>query len=362
MKIQCNKADFTEALQVVHSIVSGKGTLPILSNVLMEAAGDEVVLTTTDLEMGIRKNFKAKVTKEGAITLPAKRLHAIMRELPVEEVTLETGEQGEAVIRYRGSYFKILGLPKEEFPPFPDFKKQQSVTIPQSALKKAIRTTHYAVSHDESRYVLNGICMIMEKGKISAVATDGRRLAQCKLKANIEGGPQIIIPTKAILELSRILSDEGDAVLYIGNNQLAIDMEQCCLVSRLIEGHYPNYSQVIPQKCDCSFFLSREELLSATRRVALLTSDTSNSMKLTFSKNRLALSTNTPEVGEAKEELTISYAGEERSIAFNPHYLIDALKNLVDEEVVFEMQDGLNPGVVKSGDSFLYVIMPIRLS
>lgn len=364
MKLKCLKDDILGGLQTVQSIVSGRGTLPILSNVLLEARDGELVLTTTDLEMGMRKRIKAKVAKDGAITLPAKRLLAILRELPVTDIVMETSDQKEAVIKYDSSYVKILGLPKEEFPPLPDFRKNRSLKVPQKALGEMIRKTHYAISHDESRYVLNGMHLIFSQGRITAVATDGRRLALCETAAGDPEGVDrgIIIPTKAVLELGRVVEAEGEIEIFLGDNQAAFSREDCSLVTRLIEGHFPNYQQVIPPKLEHKLTLGREELLAAVRRAALLTSEQLNSIKIALTKNRLVVSSNTPDVGEAREEMVIAYAGEDVAIAFNPHYLIDVLKNLDEQEVTFEFTDALNPGVVRSGKSFLYVIMPIRLS
>ena len=364
MNIKCAKDEILEGLQTVQNIVGGKGTLPILSNVLLEAREGELVLTTTDLEVGMRKRVKAKVIKEGAITLPAKRLLAILRELPVSEVVMEASDQKEVTIKYDASYFKVLGLPKDEFPPLPEFRKNRSLKIPQGAMGEMIRKTHYAISHDESRYVLNGLYLLLSKGSITAVATDGRRLALCEIGAAVPEGIDrgIIIPTKAVSELGRILGAEGDIELFLGENQAAFSRDDCALVTRLIEGHFPSYQQVVPQKSEYKLILGREELLSAVRRAALLTSEQSNSIKVSLKKNMLIVSTNTPDVGEAREEMVISYGGEEVAIAFNPDYLIDVLKNLEEQEITFEFTDALNPGVVRSGKSFLYVIMPIRLS
>ena len=252
MKIKCAKDEILEGLQIVQSIVSGKGTLPILSNVLLETCEGELVLTTTDLEVGMRKRVKAKIIKEGAITLPAKRLLAILRELPVSEVVMEASDQKEVTIMYDASYFKVLGLPKDEFPPLPDFRKNRSLKVPQGAMGEMIRKTHYAVSHDESRYVLNGLYLMLSKGCITAVATDGRRLALCEIAAAVPEGIDrgIIVPTKAVLELGRILGAEGDVELFLGENQVAFSRDDCSLVTRLIEGHFPNYQQVVPQRSE----------------------------------------------------------------------------------------------------------------
>jgi DNA polymerase-3 subunit beta len=380
MKIKCMKQDILDGLQAVQSIVGGKTPIPILSNVLLEAEGKELVLTTTDLEVGMRRKIAAKVEKKGAITLPAKRLLAILRELPVSEVTLEAIDGKEVEIRHEASYFKVLGLPKDDFPKLPEFDKTGALKIARAPFADLIRKTHYAVSHDESRYVLNGLYLLLSKGKVTGVATDGRRLALCEIPAEVPEGADrgVIIPTKAVIELGRILDrkkteegekkseKKGDAEdevqIFLGDTQAAFSTGDCTLVTRLVEGHFPNYQQVVPQKSAHKLLIGREELLAAARRVSLLTSDQSNSIKVALKKNRLILSMNTPEVGEAWEELTITYTGDEFAIAFNPQYLVDVLKNLDEGEVTFELTDALNPGVIRSGKSFLYVIMPIRLT
>ncbi|MCX6357417.1 MAG: DNA polymerase III subunit beta [Candidatus Aureabacteria bacterium] len=365
MKLKCQRDEILSGIQAVQSIVSTKGTLPILSNVLLEAVGDELILTTTDLEVGMRTRVKAKVSAKGAITIPAKRLFAILRELPVSEVVMESDGKKEMVIRYDSSYFKVLGLPKDDFPPFPDFQKNRALKIAQAPFADLIRKTHYAVSTDESRYVLNGLYLIFGKGKITGVATDGRRLAHCEMASPVPDGIDrgIIVPSKAVMELGRMLTGtEGDMEIFLGENQVAFNKGDCTLVTRLIEGHFPNYQQVIPQKATIKLQLDRAELLAAVRRVGLLTSEQANSVKLALKKNRIIISSNTPDVGEAREELVISYAGEEVTIAFNPQYMLDALKNLEEKEIALEVTDGLNPGVIRSGKSFLYVIMPIRIA
>lgn len=364
MKVQCTKEEILEGLQMVQSVVSAKTTMPMLANVLLQAGGDTLEMTTTDLEVGMRKTVSAKVVKAGEITLPAKRLFAILRELPVTDVVLETSSNNQAVIKYGASFFRVLGLPTDDFPRLPKFKKSGSLSIDQKLLKAMIKKTSYAISHDESRYVLNGLYIIISKGRITGVATDGRRLALCEIpvKTAQEQDRGVILPTKAVQELSRFLGDEGEVTLSLGENQVEFGTGDCTLVTRLVEGHFPNYNQVIPSRSTVSFTLDREEFLSATRRVSLVTSEQSNSIKLSFQKNRLVINSNTPDVGEAREELTIAYAGDEITIAFNPDFLIDVLKNLDEPEVSLELIDSLNPGVVRCGKSFTYVIMPIRLS
>ncbi len=374
MKIKCAKQDFIESLQSVQGIVGAKAPIQILSNVLLEAEGKDLLLTATDLEVGIRRRIPAKVERKGAITLHAKRLLSILRELPVAEVALEATDGKDAEIRYDASYFKMFCLPKDDFPKLPQFDKGGALKLPRGPLADLIRKTHYAVSHDESRYVLNGLYLLLSKGSARGVATDGRRLALCDIPADIPEGEDrgVIIPTKAVLELGRILEwkkaeegekEGGDTVqVFLGETQAAFSLGDCTLVTRLVEGHFPNYQQVIPQKAAHKLLLGREELLAGARRMSLLATEHANSIKIALKKNRLILSANAPGVGEAREEMSISYSGEELSIAFNPQFLVDVRRNLDEEEVALELTDALNPGVIRSGKSFLYVIMPIRLS
>ncbi|MDD5556136.1 MAG: DNA polymerase III subunit beta [bacterium] len=364
MKITCARDEILDGIQSVQNVSGLRGTIPILANVLIEAGKDSVTFTATDLEVGIRRTIPARVERKGAITLPAKRLHAILRELPGKDVSLEAGDQKEAVIRHGTSFFRILAMPKEEFPDLPDHTGWPSVSVPQALLAELIRLTSYAISRDESRYVLTGLYLAVSKNKITGVATDGRRLAHYETAVEGLDGKdrKMLIPAKAVAEIGRILSAEGDASIHMGTNQAAVSVGSCTLVTRLIEGHFPNYDQVIPSKPKHVLALDREELLNATRRVALMTSEQANSVRMALRKNSLVISTAAPDVGEAREELTIAYAGEEVVIAFNPHFLTDALKSIVEKEITFEFTDALNPGLIRSGKSFLYVIMPIRLT
>jgi len=364
MKVQSNKEAFLNCIQMVQNIVSTKTTLPILSNVLLETEKDALSLTTTDLEVGIKCRFPAKVSEEGAITLPAKRLSNIVRELPDKGISVDVEGNNIATIKCGTSFFKIMGMAKDEFPKLPRFSDTASFKIEQKVFKELIRKTCYAISHDETRYVLNGLYLVAREGKLMAVATDGRRLALIEKEYELPASLNVsaIIPIKAILELSRILQDDGKIKLSFSSNQIAFDMEDSMLVSRLIEGTFPSYQQVIPAKINERVPLGREEFLSAVKRVSVLVSEKLNSIKLTFAKGKLTVSVNSPEIGEAREEMQIPYDGKEIVIAFNPAYLLDVLKALEDETIFFELIDSTNPGIIKTDYHFVYVIMPMRLS
>jgi DNA polymerase III subunit beta len=364
MKFSVTKEKLLECLQQVQNVVSTRTTLPILSNVLLQANGNVVHLTTTDLDVGVRGSFEADVEKEGATTLPARRLFTIIRELPSSAISFDIDGKNAASIRSGQSFFKILGLPEEEFPPLPKFDEAKVVTIAQKDLRDGLRKTSYAISTDETRYVLNGVLFSFKDNKLTLVATDGRRLAMLDIELEFPRSHEadIIVPTKAVAELQRLLTDDGDVRVSVSSGQIAFDLNNTLLVSKLIEGNYPNYKQVIPGEMKERVTLERETFLNSLKRVSLLASDKSNSIKLNFSKNNIEITANTPEVGEAKESLPVAYKGREFSIAFNPEFLMAPLRNLAEDEIFLDLIDEMSPGVIKIQSPFLYVLMPMRIS
>ena len=364
MKLSVSKEKLLEGLQTVQNVVSTRTTLPILSNVLLEAADGQLLLTTTDLDVGMRGGVEATVEKPGAATLPARRLFNIVRELPSAEILLEVDSKSVASIRCGPSYFKILGLPQEEFPPLPKFEGAKTFTLRQKDLKDGLKKTAYAISTDETRYVLNGILFSFKDNKLTLVATDGRRLALVDIELEFPRSHEVdlILPTKAVTELSRLVSEEGDIKMSVSDNQVAFEVDGTLLVSKLIEGNYPNYRQVIPPEAKERITLERESFLSTVHRVSLLSSEKSNSVKLVFSKNNIDIIATTPEVGEARESLPVSYKGREFSVAFNPEFLMAPLRALPNDEVFLDLIDEMSPGVIKVQSPFLYVLMPMRIS
>ena len=364
MKFSVSKEKLLAGLQTVQNVVSTRTTLPILSNVLLQAANGQVRLTTTDLDVGVSGTIDAQVEKDGGTTLPARRLATIVRELPAAEVQVEVDSKNVASIRCGQSFFKILGLPEEEFPPLPRFEEAKSFTLSQQALRDALKKTSYAISTDETRYVLNGILFSFKENKLTMVATDGRRLAMLDLEVEFARSQEaeIIVPTKCVTELGRLLGDDGEVKMSIAENQVAFEVGGTLLVSKLIEGNYPNYRQVIPGEAKERITLERELFLNAVHRVSLLSSEKSNSVKLVFTKNNIEIAANTPDVGEAKESLAVAYKGREFSIAFNPEFLQAPLRNLSNDEVYLDLIDEMSPGVIKIQSPFLYVLMPMRIS
>jgi DNA polymerase III subunit beta len=369
MNLTIAKDQIIAGLQAVQNVVSTRTTLPILSNVLLRAADGKVEFTATDLDVTVACSVEAKVTKAGATTVPVKNLFGIVRELNGGEIEIETDEKNVTSIRSGSSYFKIHGLAAEEFPPLPKFKDDKKVGLQQETVRAMLKKTSFAVSTDESRYVLNGIFVSLKDGKMTLVATDGRRLALVDEEVEIseKSTGEFIVPAKAINELNRLLQDKGEVELKFGENQASFALKDdkgfsVLLITKLIEGNYPNYRQVIPGEAKERIPINREELLQALRRAEIMTSEKANSVKMTFGKNQLAITANSPEVGEARETLAVNYKGKEMAIAFNPRYLIDPLAALSEDEVFIELIDELSPGVLKINGPFLYVVMPMRLS
>jgi DNA polymerase-3 subunit beta len=364
MKFRISKEAFLDGLQKVQHVVSSRTTLPILSNVLLVARDGRLQFTTTDLDVGITGSVEANVEKEGATTLPAKRLVSIVRELPASEVEVSVDSKNHASIRSGPSFFKIIGLSETEFPPLPDFANAKEFRIPQNILRDGLRKTAYAISTDETRYVLNGIFTSFRDGKITLVATDGRRLAMVDADLEFPASHEtdVIIPSKAVQELQRLLGDSGDVIVRLSDSQISFTIGDSLLCSKLIEGNYPNYRQVIPGDSNERVVIGREALLETVRRVSLLSSDKSNSVKLVFSENRIEVTANSPDVGEAQESMDVIYQGPPMQIAFNPEFLQAPLRNLDSDDVYLDLIDEMSPGVLRIEGTFLYVLMPMRVT
>jgi DNA polymerase-3 subunit beta len=364
MKFRISKEAFLDGLQKVQHVVSSRTTLPILSNVLLVAKDGRIQFTTTDLDVGITGSVEAQIEKEGATTLPAKRLVSIVRELPASEVEVSVDAKNHASIRSGPSFFKIIGLGEAEFPPLPDFAGAREFKIPQLVLRDGLKKTFYAISTDETRYVLNGIFTSFRDGKLTLVATDGRRLAMVDADLEFPASHEtdVIIPTKAVQELQRLLGEAGDVLVKLSDSQISFTVGDSLLCSKLIEGNYPNYRQVIPGDSNERVVISREALLETVRRVSLLSSEKSNSVKLVFSENRIEVTANSPDVGEAQESMDVIYQGPPMQIAFNPEFLQAPLRNLDSDDVYLDLIDEMSPGVLRIEGTFLYVLMPMRVT
>jgi len=381
MKFKINRDHFSNGLQQVLNVVGSKASMPILSNVLIEAEADTISLTTTNLDLGICAKIKANVEEAGAITLPVKRLATIVKELPNNEVKVEAGTNNQTKIASGGSLFRIMGISQEEFPALPEFSDDRSFTIEQSTLIGMLKSVSYGQSGDETRYMLNGVYFNFTEaeetgtsGKLSLVATDGRRLA--KIDHDMEVGEgmsgSLILPAKTVSELGRLL-DKGESLkISFNDRRVAFQIQTADdeagfvgdihLVSKVVEGNYPNYQQVIPKETHQRIKVERELFLQSIHRAALVTTDKSNSVKIQISNNLMEISASSPDFGESHESMAIDYSGPDLQVAFNPGFLMDPLKALSKDEIFFELKDEVSPGVFKTLESFLCVIMPVRLT
>ena len=364
MKFTISQEAFADGLTNAVSAVNPRSTLPILSNVLLQASGDALTLTATDLDFTVRTKVQAKTGKQGSTTLPAKRLSTLVKDLPKTEIDVEVDAKSVATLRSGAGVYKIFGLPEAEFPGLPAFEGAVEFKLKSSDLKDALRKTHYAISLDETRYVLNGIFFSFKGDKLTLVATDGRRLARAEvndLEIPKSQEREFIVRTKDIQELMRALKDDGDVVVRLAQNMVQFDCGPTTLISKLVEGNYPNYVQVIPTKVNERVTVERETLLNAVRRVSLLNTEMTASVRLNFAKGKIEITSNTPEVGEAREEMAVNYKGKDISIAFNPEFLMAPLRYLSEDEVHFELIDDISPGVIKINAPFVYVLMPMRV-
>ncbi len=374
MKLSITKSEFLRGLGRIQSIVEKRNSMPILANTLIEApeSGKDAMLqlAATDLEVGVRSQHLANVTEAGGLTVSAKKLFEIVRELSDEKIELEATANSYLEIRCNRSRFTLAGTAAEEYPTLPEFNPEKTVPVSSAILSAMIERTMYAASVDETRYNLNGVYLevLNETDEIRLVATDGHRLA-CVDRA-IEGdisalASGVIIPRKGLGELKRLV-DEDDAEeieLAFANNSGLARKGDVTLVMRLIEGEFPNYNQVIPKDLTRHLILPTDSLIQAVRRVALLSSERSRAVKLELSDGQLVITSNNPDLGDAREELDVDYAGEPLSIGFNAKYLLDAINAIQLKEVRFSFQDELSPSRLTPPDDekTLAVVMPMRI-
>jgi DNA polymerase-3 subunit beta len=344
--------------------------LPVLSNILVESNGGTLRLSSTDLEVGIRCEVKADIKEPGAITVPARILNEFLRTLEDgRELSVKVGEGQKIEIRAGRDRCVLIGLSKDDYPVLPEFSQEKAVAVPAALLREMIKKTVFAVSTDETRYVLNGVNIILEKGKVTLVATDGRRLAFVQRNGtDKKAQANAIVPTKAMQELQRILANEGSGgepvYMSFTENQVTFQYKTTIILSRLIEGHFPNFEQVIPKSHDIEVKFNVKKLLSATQRAAVGTLEKGGSVRYNLSKGKLQISASAQGRVEVEAEIEADYAGEPLTIAFNPQYLADVFRSLEEGDVLLELTTPLNPGVIRPAgdDGYKYVVMPMQLS
>jgi DNA polymerase III subunit beta len=364
MEVVIDRDAFLKGLQMVQNIVEPRQTLPILANVLLEAEGESVRMTATDLEVGARVSVPAKVGGKGAITVSARKLAEIVKELPAAAVALKVTENVTVSLRCGGATYRLVGLAPDDFPPVVPASPQSWVTLEAKILREMLTQTSFAVSHDETRYALNGVLFVFQGKDVRMVATDGHRLAlSTRSLGNAIPSATGIVPRKAVTEIMRVLGAGEEVQIAITENQFVLQMPNFVMTARLIEGQFPNYDAVIPRTQPGRLSAPRSSLTAALRRVAVMAEERNKPVKLALSPGSLKVTASSQELGEAEEILEVEYAGEEMVIGFNSRYLLEAMAALDKDQVMFEIKDAQSPGVIKSAEDEGYccVIMPMRI-
>lgn len=366
MEILVRRNDLVKELHLVQGIVERKNSIPILSNVLVEARPDELRISATDLDVSLRCGCAAQVVKEGAVTLGAKKLYEIVRSLPESDIRLEVQEDAWATIECERSVFRMAGLPREDYPTLPEGKAGKAVDISADVLRALIQRTGFAITAEDARYYLAGALLVLEGSEAAMVATDGHRLAYARAKTEQEVSEtiKVLVPRKAILELGRLIEGEETVGFQRAEGHLIFSAGGRTLASKLVEAQFPAYEKVITVTGDKKLTLGREALHAAIRRVSLLSSERNRAIKVSVSEGALELSASSPELGEAKESLPIDFEGEAVDIGFNAQYLLDFLAAAGTDEIVLELRDAESQGLLRpAGDDengYRYVVMPMR--
>ncbi|MDR3721051.1 MAG: DNA polymerase III subunit beta [Candidatus Acidoferrales bacterium] len=370
MEFSVKKFDLLEELLLTQGVVERKTTIPILSNLLCEAKGNSLTITATDLELSIRTSCEAKVKKEGAGTIPAKKLLELVRLLPDEEIRFKLLENHYVQITCDRKSYKMVGMSKDNFPALPDFP-HALVKIPVKLLASVIAKTTFAISLEESRYTLNGALLVVKPTSLTMVATDGHRLAMVETDHKFDGLPtetRVLIPKKAMNEVQRLAAESGDdAVVEFGQDEshLFFQFGGRLLTCRKLTGQFPNYEAVLPRDVNKTVTIERSELQDALRRVSQLADQRSHAVKFMLAKEGLEISASSPEYGEAKEAIEKEYKGDPIAIGFNAQYLLDFLAAAADGPISFELKDEQSAGQLRPlGDEstrYRYVVMPMRI-
>ncbi|MGN6368351.1 MAG: DNA polymerase III subunit beta [Phycisphaerae bacterium] len=378
MKVLINRAALVEALGLASSVVLSRTPKPVLTCVKLVAGtgaggtgAKTLTVVATDMELALQYTLtQVDIATPGVALIPAGKLSEIVNNSPDDTLTLDTNQDTTA-IKGSDAQYKVFGYNPEEFPPVSSFDGSPDFSLTAGSLRQLLDRTRFAAAREMTRYAINGVLFEKKGKKLSLVATDGHRLAQTKDDTISEGGKDVsaVVPIKAINLIERLLTDPEQTVsLQFKENKLFVQISSetggvsATMSTSLVEGTFPPYGDVIPKDSDKKVTLNRERFFSAVRRAALLTNEESKGVRLAFSSGTLSISSRAPEMGEAKIDLPIEYAGDAIEIGFNPTYLLDALKVADQETVTFEMKTPNKPGLLKSGPGFLYVVMPVNLS
>jgi DNA polymerase-3 subunit beta len=369
MELVVRKTDLLRELQLFQGIVERKNTIPILANVLMVAGDGEVRLLATDLEVGLRSRCAASVSKSGTLTIPAKKFYEIVKALPETDVRIEEDKGGVKVAADRFDS-RMQTLPLEDFPNVPEGSGHYTAVLPRKGLREMIAKTQFAITGEDTRYFLNGALLVLKDDQMILVATDGHRLAHVVTKR--EGGEpgaepiRVILPKKTLQELGRLLVEGEDDVKYErGENHLFFDVGGRVLISRMIEGQFPAYERVIPKNNDRHVEVERERITSAIRRVQLLSNERSRAVKMQIQEGHAEVTANSPEFGEAREQLPVEYSGPPLQICFNAQYVLDFLAVVESDAIALDLKDEVSQAVMRpvgvTDYDYTYVVMPMRI-
>jgi DNA polymerase-3 subunit beta len=364
MKVRINRQELSEALAAASAVAATRTPKPILECVLIEAAGDHCLLVATDLEIAIRATVaQVEIEEKGTVVVHADKLAQIVRESSDEVLSLDS-DDSMCHVRGKDAHYQIVALDPADFPAVAELEGEPDFEIENSVLRRMSEWTVFAAAREHTRYAINGVLWEKQKDALALVATDGRRLALAKAKISGAGQDwERIVPSKAMHVFPRILGDaSGKVAVKLTGNQIIVKTARATLCSGLVEGQFPKYRDVVPSDCDRKVTLNTSELLSAVRRSALLTNEESKGVRLAFADNMLTLTSRAPSQGEATITIPIKYSHDELVIGFNPHFIIDALKVVDEDEVTIELKSSNRPGLFKCGADRQYVVMPVSLS
>lgn len=366
MKLYASRENLLYGVNIVQRAVSTKNPLPILSGILITAEGDTLKFTATDLEMGIECTVPVTVIEPGSVVVTAKYFSEVVRRLPDTRIELEVNQNNHSTsIRYGESEISIHGMSPEDFPILPQLDREKSVTINGGLFRNMIKQVAFAASSDNSRPIFTGVLLEIKEEQLIIVATDTHRLAfrsgKIASSHNLDN-LSVIIPGKTISEISKIASEESQVQLTFTENQVLFEIDNICLISRLINGQFPNYNQVIPQGHKSRIRIKSKDFLEAMERASLMTKEGSSVVKIAIEELSMNITSNSPDIGRIYEQLPIYLEGEQTTISFNSRYLLDVLKVADDDEVYLELTGSLSPGIVKpvGNQNYLYLILPIR--
>jgi DNA polymerase-3 subunit beta len=370
MELVVRKNDLLRELQLFQGIVERKNTIPILANVLMEAKGGEVRFLATDLEVALRSKCAAAVAKSGSLTLPAKKFYEIIKSLPETDIRIAEDKGGVKVAADRFDS-RMQTLPREDFPTLPEASASPTATLPRAGVKEMVSKTQFAITGEDTRYFLNGALFVLRPDSLSLVATDGHRLALVTVPREGKGNKEpeeikAILPKKTLGELARLLAEGDDDIRYErGENHLFFDVGGRLLISRMIDGQFPAYERVIPKGNDKHIEFERDRLTNAVKRVALLSNERSRAVKFQIEKDKVDVTSSSPDLGEARETLPVEYSGAAMQICFNAQYVLDFLSAVTTDVVAMDLKDEVSQAVMKpvgaEGYDYTYVIMPMRV-